>query len=115
MPQNPVRSPYLVFQNVGSLAKQDGASPLLVLDDLNADLAQVIHEIRLALPERRLIRDLEEVSDHLGSLTVEAAVGEADLGYSLQDFVDLFGQHEPGQVNQNGGPQAGPHVRRTAG
>src|ERR687892_211476 len=63
--QGPVRAPEFVFNNVSGVAKQYPSRLLLVLDHLLHDMIEMIEQVSLRPTQRRLIRDLKEVTHHL--------------------------------------------------
>ncbi len=71
----------------------------------------MVDQVLLALAERRLVRDLKEVADDFRALAVEAAEGQTDLRDPLKNLVDLLGQDQPRQVNQDRGPEPRPTIR----
>src|SRR3569623_489885 len=71
--------PELVFNNITSVAKQYSPRLLFARDNGAQNLQQLVDDLLLTPTKRGLVRDLEEVADHLTSLAVQAAVGEADL------------------------------------
>src|ERR1043166_4040316 len=99
MAQRAIRPPDLVRNDGRRLAEQDLARLLLVLDHLADDLPQVIEQLFFRLAKRRLVRQLEEVSDDLAPLPVQPPKRQSDLGEALQNFADLLRQDESGQVD----------------
>jgi hypothetical protein len=89
-PQQTVRPPDFVLDDGAGVTKQYVSCLLLVLDHLLDNLLEVVHEVLFGLPESRLIGDLKEVPDHLGTLAVQTAEGQPDLRDSLQDLSDLL-------------------------
>src|SRR5215212_2832640 len=110
-----VSSPELVFDNISRLTKQYPPRLLLPLDHVSHDSHQLVEELLLRLPERGLVRDLEEVAHHLTPLAVQPAIGEAHLLQSGQHLSDLFREHEARQMDQHRRAHAGACVRRAGG
>src|SRR5690606_33836839 len=112
--QQAIGPPDLVFYDGRRIAQQHAARLLLVLYHLTDDLLQVFDQVFLTLAQRRLVRDLEEVADHLGSFAVEPAEREPQLVDTLQDLGNLLRQDQSRQVDQDRGTQPRTHVRGTA-
>ena len=110
--QRAVRPPELVFDNITGIAQQHTPRFLLPLDHVAHHANQLIEQILLRPAERRLVRDLEEIPDHLAPLAVQASVRQPHLLKARQHPPDLFRQHQPRQMNQYRRPHPGSHVRR---
>src|SRR5687768_4957358 len=74
--KGPVSSPELILDNIPRVAEQDTPRFFLALDDVANDTHQVIQQILFRFPERRLVRDLEEVPDDLTAFAVQSAIRE---------------------------------------
>ena len=110
--QGAVRAPELVLNNIPGVAQQHPPRFLLSLDDRAEPLEQLLAQFLLRPTERRLVRDLEEVPDHLAALAVQPAIGQPHLLQSREHLPDLLRQHEPGQMNQYRRTQSRSRVRR---
>src|SRR5688500_13119862 len=107
-----IRPPKLVFDNISGVPKQYFSCFLLALDHVGYHSRQVIQQFGLCPSKRRLVGDLEEVSDDLAPFPIESAVSQAYLLKTGKYFCDLFRQNQAGEVNENRRTKAGSGVRR---
>src|SRR5215212_5070414 len=96
-----VRSPELVFDNITGVSKQYFSCVFLTFDDVGYHSRQVIQQFPFASAKRRLIGNLEEISDDFASLPIKAAIRETNLLQARKNFRDLLCENESGKMNQN--------------
>src|SRR5438552_10226852 len=113
--QGPVGAPDLVLDLAPRVFQALVTRALLGIDDLLGDPFQTVDRFPLVLAQRRLVRDLEEVSHDLGSFAVEPAHREAHLGDSLEHASDLLREHQRGKVDEHRRSHSGADVGRARG
>src|SRR5262249_33080397 len=109
--QDAVGAAYAVVEVFVALAHQKVACLALVVDDRGNHVADLLYQVRLAAPQRDLIRDLVEVPHRLGAFAVQSADGQADFLQRTEELVDLPRDHQGRQVQHHAHAHASADVR----
>ena len=113
--QDSVGAAHLILQHGVMVFFELGTGILLRAHDAFDDFFDLRDDLRLRLAQRVLVGDLEEITQSLGALTVEAAHSQADLADGLDNGIDLLGQNERRQMQHHRGTHAGAEIRRAGG
>ena len=105
----------MIEERIRALLQQGQPGILFVFDELEDHFLETLQDLLLGLAKGCLIRDLEEVSQRLGPLSVQPPNREPDFVHGLNHLVDLLAQHQPGQVHHGRSPHPGSDITRTRG